>query len=121
MNPNVITLRIKDDSSRRRSACSSDHGLDLPIALALTLRLGRFPILLVQNHHAGTRPSLLRGPLRCRVPPFRHVHAKPHQETPKSADNEQDREGLPVISGLVDYRLDHVRPNDRRRAREQAQ
>ena len=80
--------RIKDGSSRRCSARSSDHGLELLIALALTLRLGGFPILLVQNRNAGTHPSLLRGPLRCRVSPFRHVYAKPHQETPNNADSE---------------------------------
>ena len=85
------------------------------------LLLGEFPILLVQNHYAGTCPSLLRSPLRCRVPPFRHIYAKPQHETPKGTDNEQDWEGLPVVVVLADDHLDYVRSNNRRGASEQTQ
>ena len=69
-------------------------------------------ILLVQKFHAGNRSSLLRGPLCCRKPPFRHVYAKPRHKTSKSAKNKQEREGLPVASTFADYRLDHIRPNN---------
>lgn len=89
------------------------HGSDLPISLTPCFyRLRRFAILLRARAH----PSLIRGPLHRRLPPFRHVYEKPRHETRKSAEDEQDREGLPVVSFLVDYHLNHIRSNNCRGA-----
>jgi hypothetical protein len=67
---------------------ANSDSLKLPITLFLALRLGRgFPILLAQKHCADTYRSLLRSPLRCRKPPFRHVYAEPRHEACKSAEN----------------------------------
>ena len=100
--------------NRRGQQMNEKSSRDLvrpPIALDLALRG-----FAVRRYCAGTRLSLLRGPLRCRLPPFRHVHAKPRHEARKSAQGEQDWEGIPVVSTLVDYRLDHIWSNNCRGA-----
>ena len=111
-----FSLQLRDSESMRqkngritpRVNCSA-HRLFLPIVLVLVLR--PFVVLLVRIHRVVTRLSLLRGPLHSCAPPFRHVY-EPRHETPQSAENKQDRERLPVVTFLVDYRLDHVRPNN---------
>src|SRR6266702_3776414 len=105
------TDEVKERANYSGAYCTA-HRLDLPIALALALRLGGLAILPVQKRREGVCSSLLRGPLHSRVLPFRHVYAKPRHETPKTAQNEQDWESLPVVSFLVDYHLDHIRSNN---------
>ena len=91
----------------------SPHRLFLPIVLALVLR--PFVVLLVRIRRVVVRLSPLRGPLHCCAPPFRHVY-EPRHEAANSAENKQDRERLPVVALLVNYRLDHIRPNNCRGA-----
>src|ERR1700761_2783341 len=92
-----------------RNQAGNSHSLDLSLNPVLTLRLAGFAILLC---HADDHLSLLHGPPCCCGPPFRHIHAEPRHETCKTAENKQDWEGLPIVSFLVDYGLDHIRSNN---------
>lgn len=114
----LSALQLPCDEVRERvshsGADGSAHSLDLLITLAsaLSLRLGGFLILLARKYNSGSGRSLLGGPLLCREPPLRQVYAKPRNETPKNAENEQGWEGLPIVSTRTDYRLYHIRPNN---------
>ena len=64
--------------------------------------------------------TLLARPSLCILPALGHVHSQPEDQTRRDGNRKQEREPLPSVARPVDDRLDHVRPEYRRRASRQS-
>ena len=62
------------------------------------------------------RTALLRRPELSMPSALGHVYCQPDDKSRCGAQRKQEREALPGVPRSVDDRLDHVRPDDRRRA-----
>jgi len=63
--------------------------------------------------------TLLGRPSLCIPPALVHVHSEPEDQTRRDGNRKQEREPLPSVVCPLDDRLDHVRPEYRRRASRQ--
>ena len=65
------------------------------------------------------RTTLLGRPSLCIPSALGHIHSQPEDQTRRDSNRKEERESLPSVVRPVDDRLDHVRPEYRRRTSRQ--